>query len=566
MEGAPAPNTIPKAAIPEPRIFEEDHPISKLISIEAHQGKIRTLTTTPFDYFSGTSAGVFSFVYYFKESRSMAKPEDFLKTLWYRGLKIYLDFVHNPTGTLARGEAQRKALFDPFKTPEMRAKLEFPDIPGGIGSDPIYGKDNERMFEKAQATPPLEEAEANRFVNWSVVIYTDRSTQALLRTVFPFSEYPRLCIAVVLWPYYSLEGGICEYSILRCMRFQATELFPNSTICIRDADTIFVNPLGFYDKLGDYITYLVMWWECEFLKSWSSENNRMEFDRKNISADAIIGTMTNYVAEWHKNFPGELAIAESTYFRGTLATENGKSAVFNNAKGLFAGFVNVGRGVYSKSMLWSSCVSYLVKRYFIAMSGGKRVISDQFCRSTTGIYIGKDERLLIFVFPQILYRIEYYFIEYSSTARIADKFINSDSWPLDVNTYSSGKNGIIFEHLLTPYYPVGVLNTCGKTINEVLKDTYQVIREEYNKFLAEVDVEKEMPSITKQLQTCNPGVAAEDLFLKRAEFVSPDALGAALSAPTTTRNNLKRAAGVSGGRRGRTQKRVKAQRRGTRKA
>ena len=544
-----------------PSIYEEDHPLCKRLEIEAQQGKIRTFTTQPFEYFQGTSAGVFSFVYYYKPTDVPgSSPADFLKTTWYKGLKLYLDFVHDPAGTVARGLTEQQQLF------ELASSAQFPTdmrkMTGPDSADFIPAKNFEPMLEEAKAIPPLTPEEAMRFSNWSVIIYTDTATQALLRAVFPFAQYPRLCIAVVMWPMYSLEDGICEYSILRCLRYQAMELFPNSTVFIRDADTIFVHALQHVDTTPNYIAYLIMWWELEFLRPWPRQAGYVaDPTRKLYEWTAIlIGTMTNYVAPWHRNIPMPVPVAKGIGVPRSLKMNNEKNIVFREAKGLFAGFVNITREEQNyKELLWNRCVQFLTERYFMAISEGRRIISDTFCGQVTGHPIGKDERLLIFVFPSLRSRlpIRYYYIEYSGASQNTPAYITAPWWPIGVVQKGEGKT-IHFNHLLTPYYNRGVQETSVKTINEQLDEEQREVYSKYLEYKGSFNSTKVEPFIKTTLEGCNLDVAAEDIFLQRADVVSPEELVLRLSDPIP---NLK----ASGGRRSRTQKRVKAQRRGTRK-
>jgi hypothetical protein len=543
-----------------PSIYEEDHPLCKMVDIEAQKGIIRTITVQPFEYFAGTSAGVFSFVYYYKPTDAPgSSPADFLETTWYKGLKTYLDFVHDPAGTVARGQAEQAQLFDFISNPENAATVEFPegyrkmvnrDTAGNIPS-----ADFQPMFEQAKSMPPLSAEEAQRFSNWSIVIYTDTSTQALLRSVFPFSQYPRLCIAVVMWPMYSLEGGICEYTILRCLRYQAMELFPNSTVFVRDADTIFVHALQYIDTTPNYIAYLMMWWELEFLKPWQNQAGYVKDPavKPYKWTGILIGTMTNYVAPWHRNVPIPVPIAKGVDVPLRLQMNDAKNVVFKEAKGLFAGFVNITKDDPTmKKLLWNRCVDFLTKRYFIAVSEGRRIISDTFCRGITGHAIGKDERLLIFVFPSSFrLHVQYYYIEYSAASQSTPAFINAPWWPIGLR--KRGEKQIVqFNHLLTPYYNRGVQNTFVKTINEELGDEQREVYNKYYTYTKEFNENKVQPFIKTSLEGCNLDVAADDLFLKQADILSPDELASKLSDPIPNLNALRatvKAKAASGGKR-----------------
>ncbi len=483
--------------------------------------------------------GVFSFVYYYlpKRNNKTAIPADFLQTQWYKGLQVYLDFVHDPAGVCQRGEGEKLKLFD-----EIQQKYD------------TFGPDVKKAADAAIKTPPLDLDYAKRFETWGVVIYTDIKTLPLLRGIFPFETYPKLIIAVVDWPYYSIEGGVCEPSILRCLRFQATELFQGKTIFIRDADTIFVKGLQLYTSREDYITYLILWWEADFLKQLSSEYNNLyrssihqKLQREGIhliSKDIIIGTMEGYTSSWHKNLPGPFPLSpyvNQYRFRHELGPRHlATHAAYN---GVFAGFVNVSKHVTQP--LWKNSIDYLTQRYFIAIDRGARVISDRYCTASTGgSFIGKDERILLFVYPMTIpiYNIEYYFIEYSSIVSNHPAVIKSEWWPIAFQTIYGASKSLFVDHLLSPHYNKGVHQTLVKTINQSLRDEMEKDFERYKEYLGVMDFTKEVAPMASKLEECNLHLTREDMFLKEAGILSPDELVSQLDAPVPSLASLRKTA------------------------
>ena len=558
------------SAVALPKGYKEV-PLSKSHVDDPRGGSLLLYSHTEFEKLKSQLNGVFSFVYYYKPNtrNRNANVSDFLGTLWYKGLQFYLNFVHDPHGTLDRGEAEKANLFSQLKNPDGswafidRSKHKSTAL--GIGT--VWGPNDIETVEEAMKTPPLSHEEAARFESWGVVIYTDVATHALLRGVFPLEKYPKLVIAVVNWPYYSIEGGVCEPSIMRTMRLQCTELFQGKTLCVRDADTIFVRSLEYNPE---YIQYLIMWWESEFLKPWITEYNipkkpedpwmydpvdpirdQLSFEKYHLLEKVlIIGTMNNYISEWHTNLPGPYPIQSAVQTYRTRdpwkpldsGGNDPRPSVYRAFRGVFAGFVNISRK--NIQPLWSKSVDYLLQRYFIAMSGTNRVISDIYCRSITGAHIGKDERILLFVYPSLInsYYLEYYYIEYSSVVSNHGHFINALSWPFGLIEYhgTGGQKDLLTDHLLTPYYNKGVYKTATKVINDDLNETMGRSFEEYGKYISAMNFPKASMKAANALQECNPRLAKEDLFLKEAGFLPPEAFAARLEDAVPSLNNLRR--------------------------
>jgi hypothetical protein len=551
----------------------KEYPLCTGFQGTPYAGSLFIYSGTEFETLRESLDGVFSFVYYYqaREKNHFATPADFLDTLWYKGLKIYIEFVHDPVGTVERGGPACSAFLSQFVKPN-----------GTLFGD----KQEQEAIKQALETPPLTTSDVERFLKWGVVIYTDAKTQTILRGLFPSREYPKLVLAVVNWPFYSIESGICEQTIMRCMRFQSAELFQGKTICVRDADTIFVNSLREYEQHPEYITYMILWWETEFLKPWITEYNyriqetvKETLENRHIIeyAQCIIGTASWYQKDWHTNLPFKFPVSEKTQYYKFYAPDSTFST-----KGVFAGFVNISKAVHAP--VWKACVQYLVDRYFIGtVYGSQRVISDEYCKTLIGPKVGKDERLLLFVFPAHFnqYSLEYYPIEYSAAHWRAPIQVDAPYWPSQFLNSQRGRH-VILEHLLTPYYNKGVYETKVLLITDSLKEDMTKRFTKYQEYLQKLNVSKETLRLTEMLEQCNPKVAKEDLLLKEAGILPQALFEEQLQAPVMSKESLQNTlkqkkakmpmyqylppapvpiSQLVGGRRGRTKKRVKAQRR-----
>jgi hypothetical protein len=568
-----------------PAIFQEDIPLCASIDEAAGGGTIRMLTGTPFATLRDSLDGVFSFVYYYKKPVPIAEEDDlllgfyerkpntsdisdFIDSRWYKGLHAYLDFIHRPMEIRERGEQERTAAVADFSQHPLRPSYE----------DSFKQEDIDEAMKAMRETPPMNEADCERFNKWGAVIYTNQETQEILRAVFPFSEYPRLMIAVVYWPKYSLETGMCEPTIMRCLRYQAIEAFPAQTILVRDADSIFVR--GLYSQPGgeNLSRYKMMWWESEFLNQWPAGYTQADEDIEyrsrpvlgrpsgvtsryakyvKLKGNIIIGTMSNYQSSWHSNIPVKFAPSkQATQFHALQRVKYesyAKEGRYESPRGVFAGFVNLPRKKAGLEELWPRCLRYLFDRYFIGVDGDKRVISDHYCEDYSGYPIGKDEKLLLFVFPSVArfeypvyIRIQYYYIEYSGVggSRVHPSIANSPSWV--VGYYQNKISDTIthfyplMDHLLTPQYNQGVMKTLVKPLVDDLTEEQEKFYEQYKEFIRTSGYEEKIGRVQQKIRECNLHLRDEQLFLQEAGIQPLAEMVAAPLPAEKTRENYMR--------------------------
>jgi hypothetical protein len=261
--------------------------------------------------------GIFSFVFYYRKSL-----EDFKKSIYYIGLIIYAEIIHN----------------------------------------------------------------IKYFENYSMIIYTDKYTAVNILTKI-FSNYENIIIAIVKWNKYTIDNEKIEGSILRCLRFNALEAFPNSDIYVRDADTIFTSEIRNLQYalesriINDYRPLLIEkigYFEIKFI----------EEAKKNPHFPILLGISLSYKREWHSDFllNYSLTIKNKTE-RGQRFRNYPKKFYFDSPFGIYAGFTN-----FLKSRptdIWTYFYDYINRHY--KLYNGQ--ISD---KHLWILDIGKDERIIIF--------------------------------------------------------------------------------------------------------------------------------------------------------------------------
>jgi hypothetical protein len=326
-----------------------------------------------------TYKGLFSFVLYFRG------PIELLKiSKYYFGIKSYIDFTHN--------------------TSDDRLRDFFKDV--------------------------------------GIIIYTDPYCSQMMKDVF--GSYEKVIIATVNWPRYmiGLEGVLPRIpgTLLRIMRFQATEAFPNSYICVRDADTIFPMEIKFTISVNNGIIHInkrhdgrlvfpnnglittenvdqlvadrIGNWEKTFIEQWMTVPESMFFG---MGGDS-------YTRNWHRNIPVTLNIDHNTavnisstsrildkklYSEQLGSASNNIKAALDQARnpfiltykflyGIYAGFVNF--KVSRPRNLWTMVVGYIISRNPLITYKRDKTLESEYWQTALKIDydVGNDERALIF--------------------------------------------------------------------------------------------------------------------------------------------------------------------------
>jgi hypothetical protein len=254
----------------------------------------------------------------------------------------------------------------------------------------------------------------NPWTNWGYILYTNHQSVGRLRGQFPLELWPNLVFCVVDWPRYTIPEVGVEPSIMRVLRYQATELFPTSMILIRDADTIFpaIVEQGITDALPGYSPVhsseenrrleseimRISQWERNFINEWK---------RQDPEKGIVLGTHFTYYAEWHRNFPLEVALTDTfscmndKEFLGPFrALRKPGDFIYYSPLGIYAGFINVSQRFPPEARihLWTATILWLNKRFCAieVPEKGKTIISNEYAGKLAGHRVGKDERVVLF--------------------------------------------------------------------------------------------------------------------------------------------------------------------------
>ena len=260
------------------------------------------------------------------------------------------------------------------------------------------------------------------FENYGIVVYTDESTYEILRPLL--MVYPKIILAIAHWEQFRIASTISG-TVMRCLRFQALEAFPNSHIIVRDADSIFVSEIegldylysiGYKttdDKTGapieDYREYLIEKigaWEKQFIEMWFREGSPLLF-----------GVQLGYVYSWHADFPFIWATHTDKNANPNYVNRIKNSGGMNQNIGIESGgrfkyyakkhgddlFIQAPAGIYAgftnflntrPTDLWLLSFDYIQTRYkLITQKNGGQNISNSVLWIED---VGKDERILIF--------------------------------------------------------------------------------------------------------------------------------------------------------------------------
>lgn len=246
------------------------------------------------------------------------------------------------------------------------------------------------------------------FEKWGVIIYVDEWTYELLKFL---KLYPKVIIAIVKWNQFTIttdkKPNKIEGTVFRTLRFQALEAFPKSTICVRDADTIFNN-----GQVNEKDTENIGKWEKQFIEMWYAEGSPI-----------LLGVFLNYLKMWHTDFPFIFPLKKEDAIGSQIfAQKQGKERFNSNTKntqlyfrspaGVLAGFTNF--TTKRPNDIWLYSFDYIVLHYKLYNSpSGKKISNLEFWINQ----VGKDERIIIFIMLVKYWNITYFLtINYGSTS------------------------------------------------------------------------------------------------------------------------------------------------------
>lgn len=365
------------------------------------------------------------------------------------------------------------------------------------------------------------------FEKWGVIIYVDEWTYEVIKFL---KLYPKVIIAIVKWNQFTIttdkKPNKIEGTVFRTLRFQALEAFPRSTICVRDADTIFNT-----GEVREKDTENIGNWEKRFIEMWYAEGSPI-----------LLGIFLQYLKMWHRDFPFIFplkrtdAIGKKRFnniepaFEDNLTADemraqiarfermvqaNPESAIasalvpaikvakkqleelekkegkFNNntkntqlyfrsPAGVLAGFTNFTNK--RPTDIWLYSFDYIVLHYKLYNSpSGKKISNSDFWINE----VGKDERIIIFIMLVKYWNITYFLsIAYGDIgdsdhfdpeylARAFQKKISPD----DIITYADKMKQ---EKMNMPEsnFLVKEINV-GKTVNQLYKEHFHDFADHY---------------------------------------------------------------------------------------
>ena len=240
-----------------------------------------------------------------------------------------------------------------------------------------------------------------------MIIYTDEDSYSKIKPYF--SKYPKLIFGIVKWDAYMINDTMVENTMLRTLRFHATEAFPHAWLAIRDADTIFTNEIkeiilrtvqidDIIIKRIIILSYEIGKWEQSFMERF------MEDSEKTI----CIGIGFWYRRFWHKNILLKYAPKFNNNLKQfELYQKNKEHPQFIQTppNGVLAGFANFKTS--RPNDIWGLCYNYLTIHYSLQnlnQNNKTKKIRDinnakifKIALVDSGLYnIGKDERMIIY--------------------------------------------------------------------------------------------------------------------------------------------------------------------------
>lgn len=372
------------------------------------------------------------------------------------------------------------------------------------------------------------------------IIYTDKSSYPILAK--HFGDRPKVILAVVDWPRFSIHTKMIDGTILRALRYQAQDHFTDAWIAVRDADTLFAyeinncllkkGPRGTIverpnaAELLRELVPMIASWERTFLRQWLNAGDAI-----------VISTNDRYRAEWHKHMPFTYAPKPLPYIEEPVLNNKDKLnekeyeamlnvhhqshikklliyrdpdqplyAIMKSQLGVYAGFTNI--GVNAPKDIWSLCCKYLSMFYSIIVNSEhtkNRIISNTY--SSIGS-IGKDERMILFVLmPAYLDQMYFVNMDYYGGLDIGDAIFspNRPSTPaLDfsrIRTSNTTAIAPVQTLLLAPNYAnflytlpyVYISDNPDRhelvedgTMNEHFKEIFSNMIKEYEKFMSTI--------------------------------------------------------------------------------
>ena len=344
------------------------------------------------------------------------------------------------------------------------------------------------------------------FEKWGVIIYVDEWTYELLKFL---KLYPKVIIAIVKWNQFIIttdkKPNKIEGTVFRTLRFQALEAFPKSTICVRDADTIFNN-----GQVTEKDTENIGNWEKQFIEMWYTEGSPI-----------LLGVFLNYLKMWHTDFPFIFPLKKEDYTGSEIIGQkqgkerfntntNNTQLYFRSPAGVLAGFTNF--TTKRPNDIWLYSFDYIVLHYKLYNSpSGKKISNLEFWINE----VGKDERIIIFIMLVKYWNITYFLtINYGSTSE--GNLFDSQYLPAafqkkislnDTISYARNMNMPKSNFLLKE-------NNVGKNVNQLYKEHFHEFADHYLVWLNKImsKSEEEVAQNFRSIMNKSPPLKSNNFY------------------------------------------------------
>ena len=336
------------------------------------------------------------------------------------------------------------------------------------------------------------------FEKWAIIIYVDEWTYEVLNFL---KLYPKVIIAIVKWNQFTVTAdkkpNKIEGTVFRTLRFQALEAFPRSTICVRDADTIF-NTGDVTEKDTENIGN----WEKQFIEMWYTEGSPI-----------LLGVFLNYLKMWHTDFPfifplKNVDLLEKKRFNSKTSNSQ---LYFRSPAGVLAGFTNFTNK--RPTDIWVYSFDYIALHYKLYNSPfGKQISNQRFWI----LNVGKDERILIFIMLVKYWNITYFLpIAYGDKG---DDLFDSNYLPAAFEKKISLNNTTSYESEMKFSVPKSNFllkeNNVGKNVDQLYKEHFHEFADHYLVWLNKImsKSEEEVAQNFRSIMNKSPPLKSNNFY------------------------------------------------------
>ena len=342
------------------------------------------------------------------------------------------------------------------------------------------------------------------FDKWGVIIYVDELTFEFMKFL---KLYPKVIIAVVKWNQFTdpsrdvEKPNKIEGTVFRTLRFQALEAFPRSTICVRDADTIF-NTGDVTEKDTDNIGN----WEKQFIELWYAEGSPI-----------LLGVSLNYLKMWHTEFPFIFPLkridpkGEDRFSRIWFKNpQKNTQLYFRSPAGVLAGFTNFTNK--RPTDIWLYSFDYIALHYKLYNARfGKEISNERFWINN----VGKDERIIIFIMLVKYWNITYFLrIAYGDKDDLFDSNYLPDAFEKKISLDNSISYAREMEFKVSKSNFLVKENNVGKNVNQLYKEHFHEFADHYLVWLNKImsKSEEEIAQNFQSIMNINPPLGSNKFY------------------------------------------------------